>query len=196
MYSFPQRITPAFESQIETHLSFVSEVFNHLITAAQKLFVLNMQVARTVLDETVTNAQQLIDARNPNELISATAAQAQPATEKALAYQQHINNIVANTQAEVAKVARDHVAHSTRTAIQVTEEIARKVAEEQQGAVRQAETAASKAAGNKSTRREGEDGASERHAHADNGSGNSHDEHKPSPLLGALLDNLEEPRTE
>jgi hypothetical protein len=69
-------------------------------------------------------------AKDPYEAISIAASQAQPAAEKVRAYQQHLTNIAARTQVDLAKTAESHVPNTSRTAAAVADEVARKATEE------------------------------------------------------------------
>jgi phasin family protein len=130
MLSFSQPITPAVKAHIEAQYSLFSDMSQKMFETAQKINELNIQVAKTVMEESLTNAQQVMVAKDPYEAISIAASQAQPAAEKVRAYQQHLTNIAARTQVDLAKTAESHVPNTSRTAAAVADEVARKATEE------------------------------------------------------------------
>jgi phasin family protein len=123
-------ISPAFKSQVEAQFSFFSDVTNKIFNAVQKLNELNVQVAQTVVEESLSNAQQLISSKDHHDAISVVAGQAQPAAEKLRAYQQHVQNILAETQVNLAKTAESHLPETTRAAEAIVKEVAQKASEE------------------------------------------------------------------
>jgi phasin family protein len=130
MMNFSQPFTPAAKSHMEAQLSLFTDLSKKLFTSAQKVNELNIQVAQTLLEESVNSAHQLMAAEDPSEFLSIAAAQAQPAAEKVRAYQQHLTSIAAGTQVDMAKAAETHIPETTRTAAALAEEVARKASEE------------------------------------------------------------------
>jgi phasin family protein len=80
--------------------------------------------------------QQMLTANRPAEVMAAAAAHAQPAAEKLRAYQQHMSRIAADTHVDMAKVAEEHVAETTRTAKALADEVARVASEETEKTMR------------------------------------------------------------
>jgi phasin family protein len=145
MHDYTQSsITPAIKSQLEAQFSFFSDVSNKMFGALQKLNELNVQVAQTVMEESLSNAQQLISSNNHHDAISVIAGQAQPAAEKLRAYQHHVQNILAETQVNIAKTAETHLPETTRAAEAVVKEVAQKGAEETERATQRQKTAMEK----------------------------------------------------
>lgn len=130
MLSFSQPITPAVRAHIEAQYALLNDMSQRVFDTAQKINELNIQVVKTVMEESLSNTQQIMVARDPYEAISIAAGQAQPAAEKIRAYQQHLTNIAARTQVDLAKTAESHVPNASRTAAAVADEVARKATEE------------------------------------------------------------------
>jgi len=127
---FSQSITPAVKSHLDAQFSFFNDVSKQLFNAAQKVNELNIQVAQTVMEESLASAHQYVEARNTNDIFSISASQAQPAAEKVRAYQQHLTDIAAGTQVELVKAAESHIPETSRTAAAVAEEVKRRASEE------------------------------------------------------------------
>ena len=130
MFNFMQPITPAAKAHMDAQFSLLSDMSKQLFSSVQKINELNLQVAQTMMEESVANMQQVISAQNPQEAMTIAAGQAQPTAEKVRAYQQHLSNIAASTQVELAKTAETHVPQTTRTAAALAEEVTRRASEE------------------------------------------------------------------
>ena len=134
MFPFSQSVTPAVQEHMKSQFNLMSELSQKLFDSAQKVNELNMQVAKTVMDESLQCSQQMLTAQDPIEAISIASGQVQPTAEKVRAYQQHLNSIAAGTQVEMTKTAEARVPETTRTANAVAEEVTRRVTEETQKA--------------------------------------------------------------
>lgn len=130
MLSFSQPMTPAVKAHLEAQCSLVSELSQKMFETVQKFNELNMQVARTVVQDSLSSAQQVMVAKDPYEALSIASVQAQPAAEKIRAYQQHLTDIAARSQADMAKTAESHLSTTSRTAAAMADEFARTAAEE------------------------------------------------------------------
>lgn len=125
-----QEVPPALKSHMEAQFAFMSDLSKKMFDGVQKIGQLNIQVAQTLMEETLNSAQQLIQSNSPTDYLSVAASQVQPAAEKLRAYQQHLNNITAGVHVELSKAAEQHVPQTTRTAAAVAEEVVRRGAEE------------------------------------------------------------------
>lgn len=131
MHSFSQpSASPAVKSQLKAQFSFLSDISKKIFDGAQKISELNVQVAKTVFEESLTSAQQLVASTNQNEALSIVAGQFQPAAEKIRAYRRHVQGILAETQAGMAKTLESHVPEAARAAEAVVKEVAQKASEE------------------------------------------------------------------
>jgi phasin family protein len=130
MMNFSQQFTPAAKSHLEAQLSLFTDMSKKLFSSAQRINELNIQVAQTMMEESVNSAHQLMAAEDPAEFLSIAASQAQPNAEKVRAYQQHLTTIAANAQVDMAKSAETHIPETTRTAAALADEVARRASEE------------------------------------------------------------------
>lgn len=131
MFSFSSKsLSPAVKSQFDAQFSFWSDISRKMFDSAQKMNELNLQVAATVYEESLTSTRQLFTAENQNEALSIVAGRTQPAAEKIRAYQQHVQNILAETQVSMNKTFESHMPEATRAAEAVVREIAQKASEE------------------------------------------------------------------
>lgn len=121
--------SPAVKSELDAQFAFVTDLSKKMFEAAQKMNELNVQVANTVFEESLACTNQLLSSES-NEALSIIAGQAQPAAEKIRAYQQHVRNILVETQAGVALTFESHVPKTARAAEAVVKEVAQKASEE------------------------------------------------------------------
>jgi phasin family protein len=69
----------------------------------ERLVELNLAAGKAAVGESFSNAQGLLTAKNPQDLMAAQAALVQPAFEKSVSYGRHVYDIVSGTGAEMAK---------------------------------------------------------------------------------------------
>ncbi|RJF96180.1 phasin family protein [Noviherbaspirillum saxi] len=134
MFIFSQPLPPSAKAHLEAQFTFISELSKQLFNTAQKINELNIQVAQTVMNETLSSTREVFSAQNPYEALSIAASQVPPAAEKLRAYQQQLTDIAARTQVDLAKTAETHVPATARTASALADEVARRANEETQKA--------------------------------------------------------------
>lgn len=139
MFLFSKSDTPAVRAHLNAQAAFLNDMSKSLSRSFQEMCQLNMQLGQTMLEESTIVGHQLLTVDRPADLVSATAARAQPAAEKLRAYQQHLSRVAADSQVEFAKVAEQHVHETSRTARALAEQVANSAAEETDRTVRQQE---------------------------------------------------------
>ncbi|MDO9459008.1 MAG: TIGR01841 family phasin [Alphaproteobacteria bacterium] len=85
---------------------------NKAFEGVEKLFELNLQVAKTTLSESAANTKATLSVKDAQELMALQASMLQPAAEKAAAYSRHLYEIIAGAQAEAGKLAEATMADS------------------------------------------------------------------------------------
>jgi phasin family protein len=100
MYANPEQLASANKANVETMLTLANTAF----ASAERLAALNLNTARSLLEESVTNVKALLGAKDVQELFSLQSALAQPAIEKAVAYSRSVYEITSQTQDEVSKI--------------------------------------------------------------------------------------------
>lgn len=130
MFPYSQPTSPAARAHIEAQYSLFTDMSRKIFDSAQKINELNIQVAKTMMEETLNSTQQVLVAKDPLEALSVATSQAQPTAEKIRAYQQHLNNIAAGAQVDLARSAESHVPQTSRTAAALADEVARTASEQ------------------------------------------------------------------
>lgn len=100
MYTTPEQLAGANKANVETMLTMANTAF----ASAERLAALNLNTARTLLEDSVNNAKSLLTAKDAQELLAMQTALAQPAFEKAIAYSRSIYEIATQTQDEFSKI--------------------------------------------------------------------------------------------
>ena len=110
MYTTPEQLATANKANIESILTLANTAF----ASAERLAALNLNTARTMLEDIVANSKSLMAAKDVQELLSMQASLAQPAVEKAVAYSRSIYEIATQTQEELSKVFESQFAEINR----------------------------------------------------------------------------------
>lgn len=145
MFEFYASTSPAAKAHLDSQLSMFKDFSNQLFDSVQRLNQLNIQLAQTLLEETTSSINQILCAKDANEVMSVVSSQAQPATDKLRAYQQHLADIAAGTQVNLARTAETYVPQTARTAQELASEVARKASEETEKATQRQRAAVEKA---------------------------------------------------
>lgn len=98
--SFPEQLSNANKASIEAALTFANTAF----ASAEKLAALNLNIARSLLEDSVSNAKSLLAAKDAQELMSIQASLAQPAIEKLVAYGRSVYEISSSAQEDISKI--------------------------------------------------------------------------------------------
>lgn len=123
MFTIPEQFSAATKANIEAQIALLTSLTNKAVEGVGKIIDLNMNVAKTSLDESNAAAKQLLSAKDLQEFLSLTAAQAQPNAEKALAYGRHLASIASTAQAEFAKAAEAQIAETNRKVVDLIDEV-------------------------------------------------------------------------
>jgi phasin family protein len=96
----PEQLAAANKAAIDSLLS----VANTALASAERIATLNLETARSVIEDSVSSAKAVMGAKDPQEAISIQASLAQPNIEKAVAYSRSIYEISSQTQQQLAKM--------------------------------------------------------------------------------------------
>jgi phasin family protein len=107
----PDQLLAAQKANLETLFGLTNKAFEGI----EKLVELNLQVAKTSLAESAETTKAALSVKDAQELMALQASLLQPAAEKAAAYSRHLYDILAGTNAEVAKVAEATMAEGQKS---------------------------------------------------------------------------------
>ena len=97
----PEQLAAANKANLEAFVELTTKAFESI----EKLVALNMQAARSTMEESAEHAKAVLAAKGPQELVALQTELVKPAQEKALAYGRQVYDIATTTQAEVSKLA-------------------------------------------------------------------------------------------
>ncbi len=106
----PEQVMAAHKANVEILFGLTNKAFE----GVEKLVELNMQVAKTALAESADTTKAVLSVKDAQELLALQAGLLQPSAEKAAAYNRHVYDIVAATNAEVSKVAEEQMADAQK----------------------------------------------------------------------------------
>ena len=96
----PEQFAAANKATVDSLLS----VANTALASAERIAALNLNAARSALEDTASGVKSVLEAKDPKEALAAQSALAQPAVEKAVAYSRSVYEITAQTQQDLAKM--------------------------------------------------------------------------------------------
>lgn len=106
MFTSPEQFAAANKASVEAMLSLA----NTALASAEKITALNLSTARTLLDDGVANTKAILGAKNMQEAMALSAAQAQPAAEKAAGYGRSLYEISTKSKDDIAKLLENQFA--------------------------------------------------------------------------------------
>ena len=96
----PEQFASANKATVDSLLS----VANAALASAERIAALNLNTARSALEDTASGVQTVLSAKDPQAALAAQKSLAQPAVDKAVAYGKSVFEITSQTQQELAKM--------------------------------------------------------------------------------------------
>lgn len=106
MFATPEQFAATSKSNVETLLTIANTAF----ASAERLAALNLNTARSFLEDSLSGSKALFAAKDVQELVSLQAAQIQPLVEKVVAYNRSVYEIASQSQEEVSKLLEGQIA--------------------------------------------------------------------------------------
>jgi phasin family protein len=105
----------------KANLATFFELGQKAFEGVEKVLELNLQVAKTSLEEASEHTKALLSVKDAQELLALQASLLQPSAEKAAAYGRHLYDIASSTSAEVSKLAETQVAEAQKKFVSVVD---------------------------------------------------------------------------
>lgn len=125
MFSFHEQFAAATKAHFEAQLALLNTLTAKTFEGVEKVIELNLSAAKASLEESGGAAKQLMSAKDPQEFLNISAAQAKPNADKAAAYGRHLAGIASGTQAEFTRAAEAQVAETSRKINALIEEVSK-----------------------------------------------------------------------
>jgi phasin family protein len=106
-----EQLASANKATVET----LTTLFNKAFSQVERLTALNLNTARSVLEDSVAATQTLLAAKTPQDLVALQAKLAQPMLDKAVAYGRSVYEIATEGQQEFTKLFESQVAELNKT---------------------------------------------------------------------------------
>jgi phasin family protein len=125
MLNISEQFTSASKANFDAQLAILTTLTSKAFDGVEKLVELNINTAKSSLEDSAAVAKELLAAKDPQEFFSLTSAKAQPNAEKAVAYGRQFATIAAATQAEFTKAAEAQTAEASRKVIALVDDVAK-----------------------------------------------------------------------
>lgn len=125
MFTAPDQLSNVARANFESQLAIFTALTGKAFESVEKMIDLNLNAAKATLEDSSSAARQMLSAKDPQEFFALTAAQAQPAAAKAVAYSRHLASIAANAQAEFARTAEEQFADTARKVSELVDDVAK-----------------------------------------------------------------------
>ena len=106
MIATPENLASANKANVETFLTLANTAF----ASAERLAALNLNTARSFLEDGMANAKALLGVKDVQQLVGLQTTLAQPSVEKLVAYSRSVYEIATQTQEEVSKIVESQFA--------------------------------------------------------------------------------------
>ncbi|MBL8482706.1 MAG: phasin family protein, partial [Rhodocyclaceae bacterium] len=107
----PEEVVAAAKATVDSTLAFATVGFS----GVERLSALNLNASRAALDDLGVNAKAVAEVTEPEGYVSLASGVAKPALEKAVAYSKSVYEILAQTQAELTKLAEGKAAELNKS---------------------------------------------------------------------------------
>ncbi len=125
MFTSATQLSNATKAGIDSHLAALNEFATKALTTVAEVAELNMATAKASLEHASAAAQQVLAAKDAQEVMQLTSAHAQPNAEKAIAYGRQLASIASKTQAELAKATETQMAETSRQVNKLIDELSK-----------------------------------------------------------------------
>lgn len=106
MYATPEKFADTHKANIESMLVLANTAF----ASAERLAALNLNTARSMMEDTAANTKALMAVKTPQEMLALQTSLAKPALDKAVAYSRSVYEIATQTQEVLGKMVEGKVA--------------------------------------------------------------------------------------
>lgn len=112
MYSVPEQLSSASKAGVETLANMANTAFG----GAERLAALNLNAARTLMEDSATRTRAWFGVKDVQGLVSLQTDLAQPGLEKVAIYSRSVYQIAADTREALADVVEGQVSELSRSA--------------------------------------------------------------------------------
>jgi phasin family protein len=107
----PEQFAAANKATVDSLLS----VANTALASAERIAALNLNTARSSMEDTISGVKAVLSAKDPKEALAAQTALTQPAIDKAVAYSKSAYEITTESQQALAQMVQAQFADFQKT---------------------------------------------------------------------------------
>lgn len=123
MYDVSEKLSSVSKASVETLVNMANTAFGGM----ERLAALNLNAARTLMEDSAASTRALLDVKDVQSLVSLQTMMAQPGLQKATVYSRSVCRIAADTQEALSDVVEGQVSELKQSASQVLDEAAKTV---------------------------------------------------------------------
>ena len=121
MYDVSEKLSSASKTSVETLVNMANTAFGGM----ERLAALNLNAARTLMEDGAANTRALLGVKDVQGLVSLQTMMAQPGLQKATVYSRSVCRIAADTQEALSEVVEGQVCELSQSANQALDEAAK-----------------------------------------------------------------------
>lgn len=121
MNNFVNQFAAANKTAVENMLTMANTMF----ASTERLAALNLNVARTAMEDSAATTKALFQVKDPQALVSLTSELTQPGLEKIAAYSRSVYEILNETNQEITKAVEAHVGELNSTISTALDQVAK-----------------------------------------------------------------------
>lgn len=124
MFPIHDQMSVATKASMEANLALYTALTSKTLESVEKLINLNISTVKSSLEESSSQAKQLLSVRDPEEFLSVVREQAKPNMSKAIAYGGNLFSIAQGIQSELSSAAESQMSAVSRKVNELVEQAA------------------------------------------------------------------------
>ncbi|GAB3552460.1 hypothetical protein GCM10027343_38090 [Noviherbaspirillum agri] len=124
MFPIPDPMSMAAKAGMEANLALYTALTSKTLESVEKLINLNISAVKSSLEDSSSQAKQLLSARDPEEFLSVVREQTKPGMSKAVAYGGNLFSIAQGIQSELSHTAEAQMSTVNRKVNELVEQAA------------------------------------------------------------------------
>ncbi len=121
MYVTPDQVIATNKAGVEALIGLAHTQF----AAFERLSALTFNATKSAFEDSVAHTKALLSAKDPQEFINVSAAGAQPALEKVIAYSRNVYDVATQSQSEVTKMVESQAGEMNKSVVSMLDKAAK-----------------------------------------------------------------------
>jgi phasin family protein len=125
MSIFAEQFSALARAGVDAQVQLLSALSVKTIDSVGQLVELNIGTAKAALEDSAAFAQQVLSAKDGQSLLAITAAQTQPAVNRAVTYGRQFADIATGVHTDLTEAAERQIAEGSRNVVSLIDDLAR-----------------------------------------------------------------------